>query len=198
MRRWEIINLLIEKYDLKSYLEIGVFKGDNFNRIRCDLKHSVDPNFPATFEMTSDEFFMINCPQVEMMYYDLIFIDGLHTEEQTYKDLANALFLLAAGGIIVVHDCNPLTEWHTRPPEEYKRGEEWNGTTYKGFIRFVHDHCDGLHTLTIDSDYGVGIIFTQNLGTPKREPITWDYFDQHRTELLNLVSVDKFTHLLSV
>lgn len=191
MTRTDIIQRLIDKYDLKSYLEIGVFQGENFNKIRCDLKHSIDPEFPATFQMTSDEFFS-SYPSVTAHAYSMVFIDGMHTAEQTYKDIDNAFGWLCPQ-FIVVHDCNPITKWHTRPPEEYKRGEEWNGDTYKGFIDYKEEHPE-LTCFTIDADYGCGIITDQfQLDEPADD---WDYFDKHRKELLQLISVDEFNDLI--
>ncbi len=192
MTRTEIIQLLIDKYDLKLYLEIGVFDGANFNKIRCDLKHSVDPNYPATFEMASDEFFFDN-PSVVL--YDIIFIDGLHTAKQAYKDIKSSYSCMTLRGFIVVHDCNPATKWHTRPESEYNRGEEWNGTTYRGFIKFKEEHPE-LTCFTVNADYGCGIITDRPILKNAICDKYWDYFEQNRTELLQLIDVDVFKKLI--
>ena len=42
--------------------------------------------------------------------YDLIFIDGLHLEHQVDKDINNSLNHLSENGVIIIHDCNPITE----------------------------------------------------------------------------------------
>jgi len=58
--RIDIINFLIKKFDLKSYLEIGVQNKDNcFNKIDCKFKICIDPdpNSEATFILTSDFLF---------------------------------------------------------------------------------------------------------------------------------------------
>ena len=91
MNRVSIINSLIEKNNYKTYLEIGVRNPDDcLNHINCELKHGVDPgvegNYPVTFNMTSDEFFEIN-----KSTYDIIFIDGLHIDEQVERDIINGL-----------------------------------------------------------------------------------------------------------
>ena len=192
MTRTQLIQSLIDKYELKSYLEIGVFNGANFNNIRCGEKHSVDPTYPATFEMTSDMFFDIQPDNA--IDYDLIFIDGLHTEEQAYSDIFRSFGWLNDNGFIVVHDCNPATQWHTRKPEEYKQGEEWNGTTYRGFIRFKQEHPE-LTCFTVNTDYGCGVITRRPL--LKNEVFTedWEWFDSHRSELLQLISVEEFNRI---
>ena len=195
MTRTDIIQKLVDTYELTRYLEIGVFKGENFDKIHCDIKHSVDPNYPAVFKMTSDHFFEKNRTYNPITQYDIIFIDGMHAAEQTYKDIVNAYDILLPGGFIVVHDCNPATEWHTRPVDEYNQGEEWNGTAYQGFIRFKEEF-DYLTCFTVDADYGCSIItdreILQNVTCNKY----YDYFDQHRGELLQLIDEDSFLELL--
>jgi hypothetical protein len=193
MTRTDIIQVLIDRFELKSYLEIGVFKGENFDKIRCDLKHSVDPNHPATYEMTSDMYFFHFA--IKLDWWDFIFVDGLHTEEQTYDDIRNAFHHLNNGGFIVVHDCNPSTKWHTRPESEYKTGEEWNGTTYRGFIRFKNEHPE-LTCFTVDADYGCGIITDRPLLKNEVFDNDWEYFDRNRVELLQLTSVERFEKLI--
>jgi len=91
---------------------------------------------------------------------------------------------------IVVHDCNPSTEWHTRPVGEYKQGEEWNGTTYQGFVRVRKEHPE-LTCFTVDADYGCGVISGEVDGY-----VTWDKFDLMRRSLLDLVSVDEFKDII--
>jgi hypothetical protein len=91
----------------------------------------VDPfSDNATFRIPSDEFFAMIHDDVE---YDIIFVDGLHVEDQTERDIENALLHLSDGGTIVVHDCNPPTEWHQRSYEDFlKKYSDWNGTTWRG------------------------------------------------------------------
>lgn len=57
--RYDILNMLIKKYDFKKYLEVGVEYGQTFSRIECDFKISVDPlqNGYTTYQMYSDDFF---------------------------------------------------------------------------------------------------------------------------------------------
>jgi predicted O-methyltransferase YrrM len=112
IKRTDVINYLISKYGYKKYLEIGVRKAsDNFNKIKCETRVGVDPKprGVCTHKMTSDDFFLQN-----KKMFDIVFIDGLHIEEQVEKDIKNSLAILAANGTIVVHDCNPPTEWHQR------------------------------------------------------------------------------------
>ena len=63
--RFDIINDLLKRFDHPTrYLEIGVRSpDDNFNRIKANEKHSVDPGVenklnPVDFKRTSDAFFL--------------------------------------------------------------------------------------------------------------------------------------------
>ena len=108
MERFNIINNLIKKNKYKSYLEIGTQHGNAFRNIDIPYKICVDPDKQfegLTHEMTSDEFFEQN---KEM--FDIIFVDGLHTEEQATIDIKNSLKVLNKNGSIIVHDCLPHCE----------------------------------------------------------------------------------------
>ena len=58
MKRTTLINHIVRKIRANSYLEIGVWNGENFRQISCRHKIGVDPDLesPATFNITSDEF----------------------------------------------------------------------------------------------------------------------------------------------
>ena len=106
-----------------TYLEIGVRNpADNYNHISADIKYSVDPGVefeenPVDFKVTSDDFFekldnneVLNAG----IKFDVIFIDGLHHAEQVNKDIINSMKYIKDDGFIILHDCNPPTEWHAR------------------------------------------------------------------------------------
>lgn len=201
--RTDLLNHLIKKHNLKRYLEIGVQNPDqNFNKIECDYKISVDPdpNAKATFQCTSDAYFVhqdkVLNPKGEIVgrqesdYFDLIFIDGLHTAEQVKKDFKNALRILSLNGFIVLHDCNPLKEEHTIVPRPMPTGH-WNGDVYK-FASAMPKYP--FWTVAIDN--GCMVIKPENDffrdGIDWPEHIDWKFFDEYRVELLNLVSWDYF------
>ena len=128
--------------------------------------------------------------------YDLIFIDGLHIYEYALKDINNAIKHLSQKGTILIHDCNPATEWHQRSQEEYHENRgAWNGTTWKAFVELRCTNKD-IYMTTINTDHGLGLIKLdqQNLYTkaPLQVCTTWQYFKKNRVELLNLISVDQF------
>ena len=182
----DLINFLIKKYSYHAYLEIGVDdKHQNFDKIRAEEKIGVDPN-PSTladFIMTSDDFFTQNKKN-----FDIIFIDGLHHADTAYRDIINSLKFLNPKGIIVCHDMNPLNELSQKVPRET---EKWNGDVWKAWVRLRSERSD-LEMYVIDMDHGCGII---KAGTQKiirlDHELTYDFFDNRRNELLNLISVEK-------
>ncbi len=187
MKRTDIINLFINKYKYKSYLEIGVANPDeNFVKINVDNKISVDPNVSkANFVMTSDDFFKENDKK-----FDIIFIDGLHESEQVYRDVNNSISILNEGGSIIMHDCNPLSEVIQLVPQI--QAGEWTGDCWKAWVKIRAERKD-LHMFVVDTDYGCGIIRkgSQELITINKE-LTWELLDKNRKELLNLISVETF------
>ena len=197
MDRIDIINNLISKHNYKTYLEIGVRNPDDcLNHIQCELKHGVDPgvegDYPVTFNMTSDEFFQINTST-----YDIIFIDGLHIDEQVERDIINSLNILNENGSIVLHDCNPPQIYHAR--EDYHdystpASAYWNGTTWKAIVK-VRSEINDIYTSVVDTDWGVGVIQkskTPNMIVNDNPYYSYNKFSENRKEYLNLITPQEF------
>jgi len=101
--------------------------------------------------------------------FDIIFIDGFHTEEQVLQDINNACRVLEKDGIIVVHDCMPPDAWHQRESSEYKPGENWNGTVWKAVLRVFNTSV--YKCTLLDTDWGCGIIDTSVPQTPRLQKL---------------------------
>lgn len=206
--RTDIINYVLSQLNRDtSYLEIGVRDPrDNFNLIKADIKYSVDPGFefeenPVDFKKTSDDFFKglengeFLTPDIK---FDVIFIDGLHLAEQVDKDIFNALKYIKDDGFIILHDCNPPTEWHSRVANGFfmtPANQFWNGTSWKAFVKWRLN--PSLYSCCIDTDWGVGILSKkQNIGEHlvDNNKFYYDYavFDAHRVEFLNLINFEDF------
>jgi hypothetical protein len=203
MMRFEIIAHLIRKRGYKKYLEIGVLGKETFDSLPpLEVKHSVDPNGQAIFNMTSDEFFSSHCNET----YDIIFIDGLHLEEQVKKDIENSLTHLNKGGIIVVHDCLPSAEYEQL--REWISGKPWTGDVWKAFATMRFERTD-LMMYVVDTDYGCGLIerradfmplsdfdpvaVSHILGIkPLDGQYTWDFFVKHRSQIMGVITVEEF------
>lgn len=210
--RSDVINFLLSSIDRENvYLEIGVRNPiDNFNKINAAIKYSVDPGLefkknPVDFVLTSDEFFdHIRKGKIltKDVLFDVIFIDGLHLADQVERDIKNALDFVQDDGFIVVHDCNPPTEWHARETYSYDLSpakQFWNGTTWKAFTKIRLNQ--NVTSACIDSDWGIGIITKKlvfnSLSVTMNPYFEYFVFDQNRKELLNLMSFDEFKHHFS-
>lgn len=200
MTRLDIIKQIINRFGYKSYLEIGTYRGDCFRSIKIQDKNGVDPN-PAWREdsriyvMTSDEYFNTLLPEKK---YDIVFIDGLHDYEQVLKDICNSLKHLTQHGTIVLHDCNPPTEWHQRDISKFDGTGKFNGTVWKSFVEYRSKRKD-LSMFVIDCDWGVGIIrcnsknkFLDFYCKDDDDILSYAWLDKNRKMALNLISPDSF------
>jgi hypothetical protein len=201
--RTEIINFLLTTLSRDTrYLEIGVRNpAENFDHVLATEKYGVDPGLeqpecPADFVMTSDAFFAqlaagkILSPEIR---FDLIFIDGLHLAEQVDRDIGNAFTWLVPDGFVVLHDCNPPTEWNAREDMAFVQtpaGHGWNGTTWKAFLKWRR--ASGVSACCVDTDWGVGILSRHHpLGdSPPPDNPFFEYriLAEHRQQSLNLIS----------
>ncbi len=211
MKRTEVINFLIKKFNYKTYLEIGVNDTNlNYNHIEIDYKVGVDPQTSVIgiqYNITSDEFFNINKEN-----FDIIFIDGLHEYHQVYKDLQNSIKFLNYGGTIVLHDCNPINEEIQMVPETTDgkwTNEEWNnfvkmwskfkcegwsGDCWKAIVKFRSETKE-YETYVVDTDFGVGIVKKSNdILTPITIDCELSYsnLEKNRKKWLNLITTEDF------
>ena len=208
--RTEIINfLLLQSKNITNYLEIGVRNpDDNFNLINADKKYSVDPGVefksnPVDFKMTSDVFFKkLSNNEIlnNEIKFDVIFIDGLHLAEQVDKDIINALKFIKDDGFIVLHDCNPPSEWHARENYQYIHTpayEFWNGTTWKAFLKWRFNST--VNSCCVNSDWGVGVISKNHEIGKSIEPVNlffeFKILDENREQYLNLINFNFFKSL---
>ena len=199
MQRYDIINALAQKNNAKNYLEIGVSRGRNFVRVNIENKIGVDPSpnggmgrENVTHVMTSDEFFDGNTEE-----FDIIFVDGLHLNEQVYKDITNSLGALAEGGYIVCHDMNPDTEEIQFRDSSVVKGNRWAGDCWRAWVRLRQERSD-LDMYVVDSDEGGGVIskaFPYYRGLEKLaidSEISYKELEANRKEWLNLITIEDF------
>lgn len=115
--RREVVQAFLDLFEAPAYLEVGVFQGETFSPLRAARKVAVDPSFPPgvaerlerepateVHRAPSDAYFGGLCRSDR---FDVIYLDGLHTFEQTLRDLLNAVLLLRHPGVIVVDDVLP-------------------------------------------------------------------------------------------
>ena len=130
------LNYLINKPDHK-YLEIGVAYGLTLEGVKSNFKSAVDPNpmyiqnkkikNTKTFKMTSNQFFD-SLPSNE--FFDVIFLDGLHTKEQLLMDFLNSIKHIKEDSWILIDDIVPRDRVSAIPDlrESYSLRLERNGT----------------------------------------------------------------------
>jgi len=186
MNRTDIINTICRAVSAESYLEIGVYEGANFRSVDCARKVGIDPDpaSAATHHMTSDEFFASSAET-----FDVIFVDGLHTEGQVARDVENSLSRLRPGGYLVCHDMNPTSrEMQT---EEYMGGM-WTGQGWKHFAKLRMTRPD-LEMYVVDADWGCGVIRRGAQDTiPWIQGLDYSHLESDRAGLLNLITVGDF------
>jgi hypothetical protein len=192
MTRTEIINGLIKKNNYTSYLEIGVNTpaqpGYNWVGVDVPVKHGVDPNVDTTYKMTSDEFFDNHISQK----YDIVFVDGLHLREQVYRDIVNSINNLNENGVIVVHDCNPVTEITQR---RERASDAWHGDVWKAIVQLRIENPE-LEIYTVNTDEGCGIIKKGKQELLKinegENCYEYSFLEKNREKAINLISVETF------
>ena len=184
--RIDIIKKIIINKNYQSYLEIGCDNDESFSQIPLSNKVGVDPLKGGTHRMTSDKFFLNN-----KNFFDIIFLDGLHTYEQTIKDIVNSLKFLNNNGVILVHDCLPKKIWNQIVPRMYGH---WNGDVWKAIVHSrTFDYAD---TYTCKADHGIGIIFKRKNKNPLKIKKNFkdlkfsEYYNNH-LEYMNLISHDE-------
>jgi len=145
MTKTDLINILIRQRDYRTYLELTVYDDQaNFFHVRADIKK-------RSFPLSSDDFFEKNEER-----FDLILIDGIHTEDQVLKDYMYAFNFLSKEGVIIFHDCMPPDAWHQRGFNDYRQGENWNGQVWKAVLRIFNE--SHYKCTLIDTDWGCGIL----------------------------------------
>ncbi len=182
--RTEIIQKIIDRKNYKDYLEIGCDNDENFSKINVENKIGVDPLKGGTLRMTSDDFFKKN-----EINFDLVFLDGLHTYEQTIKDINNSLKFLKKNGVILIHDCLPKKIWNQIVPRIYGH---WNGDVWKAIVHSrTYEYAD---TYTCKVDHGLGVILKRK-NSDRLELVNKnfknlkfaDYFNNHK-KFMNPIS----------
>src|SRR5688572_7196691 len=185
LNRIKIVQALIRATRAKSYLEIGVNNGACFLRLKAPFKMAVDPSFkmkpgrklkyffknPSNvnnhyYQQTSDDFFALQQDVLKQRNPKVVLIDGLHTYEQALRDVYNSLKFLEDGGVIVMHDCNPLSEAAAYPAQSIDHARSlnlpgwtnvWNGDVWKTVVHLRALHPE-LEVFVLDCDHGLGIV----------------------------------------
>ncbi len=223
MTRMDVIEAVRAALDAERYLEIGVKDGACFDTVVAPTKIAVDPAFafrPPTrarlrtmlrarsgelyFPLTSDAFFAAHGQRLAPL--DLVFVDGLHTYDQAYRDVLHALELLSDRGVVLVHDCSPASAAAAASSLALAActdgfAGEWNGEVYKAVVR-LRTH-DDLRVDVLDCDQGVGVVrrgtpeIRLDLSPAEVEGLAYGDLDRDRERLLGLRPAGDLPSILS-
>jgi hypothetical protein len=182
--RATVIQAFLDLFENPNYLEIGVNRGETFHALQAGRKVAVDPHFlfsqeerepseEVTYvEVTSDEYFASREPGPK---FDVIFIDGLHTFDQTLKDLLNSVLLLQEHGVMIVDDVIPSSyDASLRDFEQvaelrkqtkqlgvvWETDDSWMGDVYK-IPFFVEQFMQQMSFATVAENHGQSVIWRQ-------------------------------------
>lgn len=214
LNRIALISELMTKKKLNNYLEIGVFNGHVFFKVKSTFKIAVDPRFQFDgfrkmgkvfinpynifnrfIEKKSNDFFADDALRLFAKNpCHMALIDGMHEYAFALSDVENTLNYLSNDGMIIMHDCNPVTKEEACSFQEWKsRGfkGQWNGDVWKTIVH-LRSLRDDINVFVLDCDQGLGIV---TKGKPESrlsfspdqiDRLTYEDFDKNRTAWLNL------------
>jgi hypothetical protein len=194
----DLLNYLVQTFNLQSYLEIGVQNPENnFDKIKCETKIGVDPAIGRNgqiFKMESDTFFEINDfnrreDNGGEYKLDLVLIDGLHHADQVRRDFENSLKCLNDNGFIVIHDTLPEKEETTHVPRSSK---VWHGNVYQ-FAMTLGEYRE-IDFMTVNIDCGCTVVWkdSDKRGFKISYPKTWYTYSHLKNEILRIRSAKDF------
>jgi tetratricopeptide (TPR) repeat protein len=207
---FDVLRRIIAQLKPRTYVEIGVFRGDSLKLVRgAEAVVGIDPQPQLTwtldphmriFNETSDAFFEKYDLTRELAgrTVDLAFIDGLHLFEFALRDFANLERCCHRNSTIVVHDCYPIDALSaSREP----RPVNWSGDVWRLIVLLKKYRPDlEIHTiataptgLTIVSNLDPASTFLRdNLPRLYEEFLALDYsyLDTNKDEKLGLVPND--------
>jgi len=215
----DIINFWGGTRDYRTYLEICTpTTGGRYaevDRSRYQTCHRLIYRCPVDFndgmeiDFRSADLNIDDCIKqirAKNLHYDAVLIDAFHEYETSLRDLKMAIDLLSDGGTVLVHDCDPPSEDIACP---HFVSTAWAGVTYKSYLDFLFGR-DDLVYLTVDTDWGCGVIRRRNAiaaqsGRRDTDPLIKDwrrlgndfhsafrFLQANKTRLLNLMSLDEF------
>lgn len=207
--RHDIINSIANCVNASTYLEIGVSRGITFDRVEVKAKTAVDPKFKFDYitkasdntkyyQLSSDEFFGFHAGD---SLYDIIYLDGLHTFEQTLRDLLNSIHYLSPRGVIIIDDTVPSSYFASLNSQKVasdlrkavgELDKSWMGDVYK-VVAFIHSFLSCFSYGTVKENHGQTILwkshrpFSNSLFLSMLDISNMSYagFLQHHDEFMN-------------
>ncbi|HSW07428.1 class I SAM-dependent methyltransferase [Aquabacterium sp.] len=201
----DIINRLIRQHRLERYLEYNKFDGATYyGEIVCAHKErAYQPersyldagNLRRLLDVAKDAEIDAILPLDRLLEryqgerFDLIFFDPVHVRPDVDQALQLLPRLLRPGGFLVVHDCNPGLFSQTTLQ---RKPDAWVGETYKAFAVFRAHNRE--RAITVDEDFGVGLVWNidLNLDYAIDHDIDYFHFAERREDYIGLIGYDEF------
>ena len=176
MKRSQVVQQLLSLYKFSNYLEIGVNRGVTFREVVAKRKVAVDPEFlfdvpesnknDAYYEVTSDEYFG-NTELKET--FNVVYLDGLHTFEQTLRDFTNAIEVISNNGCILIDDIRPNSYHASLPSQKLgvllrtklglgDKDKSWMGDTYR-LLFFIQTFFQQYSYATVADNHGQLVVW---------------------------------------
>ncbi len=176
--RNQVVQSVLDLFEAPDYLEVGVNRGVTFKALKAATKVAVDPKFLFDFEAeasaniqfhetTSDDYF--GHIATHDMAFDVIYLDGLHTSEQTIRDLLNAFAFLKHDGVIVIDDVFPSSYIASLPERQHTRvirqatadpSGAWMGDVFR-LVFFVETFCQQYSYATVNNNHGQLVLWRE-------------------------------------
>lgn len=165
----DIINCLADLHGYRSYLEIATATtGNEFGKIdqsRFRTCHRLLYRCPDSFDDGLKIDFRAPGPDTEAciaaikalgLTYDVVLVDSYHEYAASYRDIEDALGLIAPNGTVVIHDCLPPLGDEDVVSPTFVHGA-WCGVTFMAYADFVTCTA-GIDYTTVETDFGCGIV----------------------------------------
>jgi len=221
----ETINYLASNCQAGRYLEIGVRSGGTFFHINMPHRVGVDPDFlfdeiaysgqgRLFFRETSDAFFSRLKRETAALpaafgesdgkpAFDVIFIDGLHTFEQSFRDFENSLPFAHENTVWILDDTVPSDPYSSAVDQVFSlavrravglTGKPWHGDVFKTVFA-IHDFYPEFSYCTLMRANPQTVVWRHPEDSPgrRRTPVFSSLKD---IESLNYFSLLKSAHLL--
>lgn len=148
------------------YVELGVYKGETFNRVSrfANKSYAVDINPESKSYIRKESDFFSGSTEDFLRYFssegrkiDLLFIDADHSASSVEFEFKEFFPYVSDQGVILLHDGYPLREGHTVP--------EICGDGYKAIER-LSQKVDGYEMVTVPFPPGLTICRKRNQQVP--------------------------------
>jgi hypothetical protein len=161
--------------DATTYLEVGVARGFTLEAVKIRNRTGVDPrplfsvrDLPTgitVFVGTSDDFFASLSADAA---FDVVFLDGLHTYEQTYRDVIHALRHTDPSGVLLIDDVVPRDEVSAMRDQ----AESYDERRRRGLSSWPW-HGDVFRTIPVLRDHHPELEFSTIVGSGNEQAVVW-------------------------